>query len=64
MKMALRIEGMSCGHCVRAVEHALQGVPGVQVVSVEVGRAVVTSPEPVNDAQLREAIEQAGFDLA
>ncbi len=35
----LRIEGMSCGGCVRRVTAALKGLEGVVVDSVEVGRA-------------------------
>jgi len=39
----LKVGGMSCGHCVMAVTHALKGVPGVQDAKVDLqgGRAVV-----------------------
>lgn len=39
----LNVTGMSCGHCVRAVEKALRAVPGVRdaEVSLEGGRATV-----------------------
>ena len=43
MTTELNVTGMSCGHCVRAVEKALKAVPGVENVQVtlEPGKAVV-----------------------
>ncbi|MBU2772721.1 heavy metal-binding protein [Acidithiobacillus ferrooxidans] len=39
----LKITGMTCGHCVRAVTKALEGIPGVEKadVTLEPGEAVV-----------------------
>ena len=39
----LNITGMTCGHCVKAVEGALRAIPGVQTVTVDLagGRATV-----------------------
>jgi copper chaperone len=63
--ITLEIEGMSCGHCVRAVRTALEEVPDVTVERVDLGRAsVVTAaapPERVAD-QLVEALRDAGYD--
>ncbi len=62
---ALEIQGMSCGHCVKAVTMALQGLPGVDVRDVTVGRAVIDADERVvTRAQIVEAIDEAGFTLA
>ena len=43
MQTELNVTGMSCGHCVKAVEKALKAVPGVEnvQVSLEPGKAVV-----------------------
>jgi copper chaperone CopZ len=55
-RVALTIEGMTCEHCVRAVETRLSQTPGVQVEQVDVGSAVIrldpskTSLEVVEDA--------------
>lgn len=60
----LRIQGMSCEHCVQRVEEALKGLPGVaQVrVSLEEGLATVElSSEGISTGQLVEAVEQAGY---
>lgn len=56
------IDGMSCGHCVRAVREALEETPGVHVDHVEIGRARVDyDTEEVSRAQIVEAIEEAGY---
>jgi copper chaperone len=55
-RVELTIEGMTCEHCVRAVESRLSRTPGVEVERVEVGSAVIrldsgaTSVEAVEDA--------------
>ncbi|MFB3132331.1 MAG: cation transporter, partial [Rhodothermales bacterium] len=38
----LQIEGMSCGHCVKAVQGALEAVEGVEVHAVEIGTAQIS----------------------
>ena len=60
-----RIEGMTCAHCVRAVTEELSAIDGVQGVDVDLqlGTATVTSTVPLTDAALREAIDEAGYDL-
>jgi len=58
----LKIEGMTCGHCVLTVKQALSGVTGVQApvdVSLEKGEAVVGgAPDP---QALMAALVQEGF---
>ena len=58
----LRIDGMSCDHCVRAVSGALQEVPGVDrvvEVSLERGEAVVEGS--AETAPLIAAVEEEGY---
>lgn len=57
----LKIEGMTCDHCRRAVEKALTDVPGVEWAEVFLsgGKAVVRGPVEV--AHLLEAVQQAGY---
>jgi copper chaperone CopZ len=64
MKRELKITGMSCQHCVRAVTEALTGVQGLGVETVEIGRAAISL---TSDSQLEEArlaIEEEGFQVA
>ncbi len=59
----LKVEGMSCAHCQRAVENALKGVPGVKnaVVDLQKKTATVTAgAEVLNDA-LETAVRNADF---
>lgn len=58
----LDIEGMSCGHCLNAVNRALAALPGVQVESVQIGRADVRLDEVVTDrTSLEAAVAAAGY---
>ena len=60
------VSGMTCGHCVASVTEEIQEIPGVQDVSVvlETGAVTVTSAEPLGDAAVRAAVEEAGYQLA
>ena len=61
----LQITGMSCGHCVRTVEEALQSVDGTEVLGVGVGSAQVRyDPERVSQERLVEVVERKGFGVA
>lgn len=60
----LTIGGMSCGHCVAAVEKALGDVKGVRVQGVEIGSARIGyDPGEVDEARVRRAVEEQGFEL-
>lgn len=60
----LKIEGMSCGHCVESVRKELSKIPHVKVESVEIGTANVRYEEgTVEETQLARAIEEAGYVL-
>ena len=59
------VTGMTCDHCVRAVETEVGRLPGVASVSVDLaaGRVTLRSDEPVDPAAVRAAIEEAGFEV-
>ncbi|RJF72325.1 MULTISPECIES: CopZ family metallochaperone [Deinococcus] len=61
MKTELNITGMSCGHCVSAVEKALKTVPGVQDVQVTLqpGKAVVEGSASQQD--MIAAVVEEGY---
>ncbi|MHB1074211.1 MAG: heavy-metal-associated domain-containing protein [Gemmatimonadaceae bacterium] len=61
-KLEMSISGMTCGHCVRAVSKALEGIDGVQVEQVQVGSAVVNYDEAkVSPARIAEVVEDEGY---
>jgi copper chaperone len=58
----LTIEGMTCEHCVRAVEGRLRRTPGVEVDQVTVGSAdVKIDPERTSVEDLADAIADEGY---
>ncbi len=58
----LEIEGMSCGHCLNAVNRALAAVPGVEIESVQIGRAEVRYDEATTSPDaLEAAVGEAGY---
>ncbi|MCI0555454.1 MAG: heavy-metal-associated domain-containing protein [Anaerolineae bacterium] len=60
----LKIEGMSCGHCIMAVKHQLDKLSNVKVDDVQIGTAKVQVDEAmVTTEQLSRAIENAGYKL-
>lgn len=65
MTKTIAIEGMHCQHCVAAVNEALEAVSGVTSVkvSLEKNNAVVEG-ESLDDAALKAAVEDTGFDVA
>jgi copper chaperone CopZ len=57
------VPGMTCDHCVKAVKAELSSVDGVARVEVDLGtKAVRVSGEGLDDAALRAAIEDAGYE--
>jgi copper chaperone len=63
MMTKLKIDGMSCEHCVRAVSGALEGVPGVDaVVEVSLERGEARVEGSADTASLIAAIEQEGYN--
>lgn len=60
------VTGMTCGHCVASVTEEVQEIPGVENVDVvlDTGVLTVTSGQPLDDAAVKAAVEEAGYQLA
>ena len=58
----LQISGMTCQHCVRSVTKALQGVAGVDNVSVDLGAGSARVEGPADPASLLQAVESEGYE--
>ncbi|HAU85399.1 MAG TPA: heavy metal transport/detoxification protein [Lachnospiraceae bacterium] len=65
MKKKIMINGMSCGHCEKSVQNALQNVSGVSGVEVKLdGKcAMVTCEDFVKGDNLKNAVEDAGYEV-
>jgi copper chaperone CopZ len=60
--LILHIEGMSCGHCLNAVNRALAALPGVEIQSVKIGRADLRYDEhTVEPSRIEAAVADAGY---
>ena len=59
------VPGMYCGHCEAAVRDEVSAVPGVESVEVDlVTKRVDVAGAPLDDAAIRAAIEEAGYEAA
>ena len=57
------VPGMSCAHCEHAVSEELAKVEGVESVAVDLDTKLVTvTGGPLDDAALRAAIDEAGYE--
>ena len=64
MKKQIRIEGMSCAHCQKHVQDALNAIDGVQAtVDLEKAVAEVTATKEISDTLLKQAVEDAGYTV-
>ncbi|WP_286166860.1 heavy-metal-associated domain-containing protein [Arthrobacter sp. AQ5-05] len=66
--VTLKIEGMTCGHCVTSVTKELTTVPGVSNVEVFLlaggtSTATLNASTPLENAVLEAAVTDAGFTL-
>ncbi len=64
----LKVQGMTCGHCVQAVSDELSALDGVTSVRVDlepgaVSLVTVESSAALADADVSAAIDEAGYEL-
>ena len=63
--MEITVKGMSCGHCAAAVTKALEALPGISQVQVDLasGRVTFANANTVSQEELARAIKAAGYEL-
>jgi copper chaperone len=63
---SLMVTGMTCDHCASAVRAEVGKLPGVAEVDVDVaaGQVRISAEALPDDAALREAIAEAGYEIA
>jgi len=62
----IKVDGMSCEHCVKAVTGAVGALPGVSDVVVDLDAKTVTiehDPNKTDVANINSAIEDQGYDV-
>ena len=65
-KITLNVQGMSCGHCVKAVEGSVGVLNGVSSVKVDLKAATVDvefDVKQVSLEQIKETIDDQGYDV-
>jgi len=63
MKVEYKIEGMSCNHCVMAVQKSLAKL-NLKNFEVKIGSAIIDFDEnKVSDANITDSIEEAGYQI-
>lgn len=63
IKKKYEISGMTCGHCVKAVEMELKDLD-LESYDVEIGKADIKyDPEKVSEAQIIAAVKEAGYEV-
>lgn len=64
-KVTLNVQGMSCGHCVKAVEGSVGALEGVSNVKVHLENGTVDveyNAEAVTLETIKETIDDQGYD--
>lgn len=59
------VPGMSCAHCEAAITEEVQQVAGVTAIDVDLAsKRVTVSGSGLDDAAVRGAIDEAGYEVA
>jgi copper chaperone len=58
----VKINGMSCQHCVASVTKAIQDISGVSQVSVDLDKGEATYEGDVSQQDVKDAIVKVGFE--
>ena len=65
--ITIKVDGMTCGGCVRSIENALGNRDGISSASADLDSGLVEigfDPAVIQQAGIESAIEDAGFDVA
>ncbi len=64
-RIVLAVPGVSCEHCRDAITKEVLQVPGVRAVDVDLGtKRVAVAGDALDEAAVRDAIVEAGYDVA
>ncbi|MBE7720577.1 MAG: copper chaperone CopZ [Lacrimispora celerecrescens] len=65
-KAVIKVDGMSCEHCVKAITNAVGAISGVSGVSVDLEGKTVTvdhDPDQASVQTIKSEIEDQGYDV-
>ena len=61
--ITLQVEGMSCGHCIRAVTNAITALDGAAKVEVDLAAKRVVAETSLPRTDVVRAVEEEGFSV-
>ncbi len=61
----IKIQGMTCQHCVMSVTKALGSIPGIKNLKVDLvnGEATFENTQNVSMPNIRKAVEEGGYNV-
>jgi copper chaperone len=62
--MRLKVSGMTCQHCVSAITRAVQRIPAITDVAVDLDRGEVTVSGNPDVRAVRAAIAEEGYEVS
>ncbi|MEU4235133.1 heavy metal-associated domain-containing protein [Nonomuraea sp. NPDC026600] len=63
MSSTYKVSGMTCGGCAGKVKEEIAKVDGVTGVEVDLTSGTVTVAGSAEETRLRDAVEEAGYEL-
>lgn len=65
IEKTIKIEGMSCMHCVKKVEQALKAIAEIKSVKVDLEEKVakIILKKEIENSIIEEAVQEAGFKV-
>ena len=66
IKSIIKVDGMSCEHCVKAVTKAVNALPGIGAVNIDLKAKTVTVEHDPNHTALEKieyTIQEEGYDI-
>lgn len=66
-QIIFQVSGMTCGHCVKAVENAVNGLEGIEQIDVQLNNGTVKvtfDPARADEMTIKNAIEDQGYDVS
>ena len=64
MGLTLKVEGMSCQHCVASVKQSLEAVDGVESATPDLGSGeVIINGDDLDREKLASAVRGAGYSV-
>lgn len=61
--LTLKVSGMTCGHCAQTVTKAVEAVPAVDRALVDLKAGQVAVEGNAEETAIRQAIEDAGYEV-